>query len=306
MIKKAIKQILKKSGYTLIKEIREAPTGMSIVKVGNFDVSINNNNGIKNCYLYYKDYGRQLLRITSFLARNYSDLEVIDVGANLGDSVALIKSGADVPVICIEGDKDILDRFKLNTSNFKNVKLIPTFLSDKKHEQDCEITNKGHNLTITPSSSRNGTEKLYFSSIDTLLEESVLNQRCKLLKIDTEGHDLKILRGSEKFLAEVKPTILFEFNRNNLDQLEKDPAQIFHWLLEKNYRKILFYESDGRFMFSSDLSDAQFIKQIFNYVDGKNSKIYYLDLIVFHADFSDKANEFIKNEEIYRSSLDNN
>ena len=107
MIKKIIHFIFKTLGYRLVKITLHSDSQTSNVKVGKYDLAISNNNAIKYCYEYCKDYGGQLSRLTAILSDHYPLIEVLDIGANLGDSVALIKSGKDVPIISIEGDKTI-------------------------------------------------------------------------------------------------------------------------------------------------------------------------------------------------------
>jgi FkbM family methyltransferase len=225
---------------------------------------------------------------------------VIDIGANQGDSAALIKSGADVPVICVEGDDSLIDQFKANTAQFRNILLLKIFLSDQAVELDCEHANVGHNLTLTPAGRSKKSVLTRFTSLDNLYTEDLINDNCKLLKIDTEGFDLKIMRGGDHFIKKIKPVILFEMNRENLASTESDPFSIFQWLLDRSYNSILFYESDGRFMFSSQLTNQDQLRQIYYYADGKSAKVRYLDIVVFHESDDTLATEFIAFEEMHR------
>jgi FkbM family methyltransferase len=301
-MKQLIRNIFTYFGYSLVKNIKPVTEGTTTVKVGDFEIQIFNRSGLKECYRYFKDYGAQLTRLTVVLSKHYPGLVAIDIGANQGDSVTLIKSGADVPVISVEGDGTLAELYNSNTAQFKNVQLIKTFLSEDDIEMDCTFSKVGHNLTIVPSEKGKNATRTKFSSIDQLYKNGVLNNNCKLLKIDTEGFDLKIMRGGDKFITAIKPAILFEFNRENLEAVETDPFSIFPWLLSHGYNTILFYESDGRFMFSSAVSNQRFMKQMFDYVDAKNAKVYYLDIIVFHADDDEVADELILMEEEHRLS----
>jgi len=299
MIKKLFRKLFNSLGINVTRVPKPAPA-FSTVRVGRFDISINSKSGLKYCYEHCKDYGAQLTRLSALLFEHDPALEVIDIGANQGDSAALIKSGGDVPIISIEGDASLFEQFKANTHQFKNVTLLTTFLSDTAAELDCAYENVGHNLTILPGKKTEHSLTTSFSSVDNLYAQGSINDHCKLLKVDTEGFDLKIIRGSVAFIEKVKPAILFELNRENLAAIEKDPFSIFQWLKEHSYHTVLFYESDGRFMFSTDLDKGHFLKQLYDYVDGFNAKIRYLDLVVFHRDDGALAAEFIKIEEIHR------
>ncbi|MEO7214165.1 FkbM family methyltransferase [Mucilaginibacter sp.] len=302
MVKQIAKFIFNSLGYSLVKKAKPQTKGFSIIKVGKFDIQIRNDNGLRYDYVYCKQYGQQLTRLTALLKTQYPDMQAVDIGANIGDSAALIKSGADVPVICIEGDESLVDIFAKNTTQFKGISLVKTFLSDEVGEQNCEYTKEGHNLTIKPSGGSASSVLTKFSSIDNLYAASLLNNNCKLMKVDTEGFDLKILRGGTYFMQQVKPVLLFEFNRENLANVETDAFSIFPSLLNQGYSKILFYENNGTFMFSADLANQHFIKQVYNYVDGKTSVVPYLDIIAFSAGDDVLADAFIDIEEKNRTT----
>jgi FkbM family methyltransferase len=302
MIKDVVKKVFNSLGFTVTRYKKPGTNPYNVVRVGKFDVEINARSGLEYCYKHCADYGAQLMRLTAFLSQTYKDLKVIDIGANQGDSVALIKSGADVPVISVEGDNKLFDIHSKNTAQFKNITLVKTFLSDAAAELDCNYLDSGNNLAIIPGERSAKSVLTKFTSIDELYSEKVFDVQCKLLKIDTEGFDLKIIRGSENFITAVKPVILFEYNRDNLSAVESDPFSIFSWLEKRSYNTILFYESDGRFMLSTTLSNHKLLKQLYDYVDGKNAKIYYLDIIAFHSDQDELANEFVQREEGHRLS----
>jgi hypothetical protein len=52
----------------------------------------------------YPDYADNLTRVAKCIQQKYSDLTIIDVGANVGDSVFMLKRDVLCPILCIEGD----------------------------------------------------------------------------------------------------------------------------------------------------------------------------------------------------------
>src|ERR1039458_4940240 len=52
----------------------------------------------------FRLYDTALGSIASMIHAKYPDLHAIDIGANVGDTAALIRKSADIPVLCIEGD----------------------------------------------------------------------------------------------------------------------------------------------------------------------------------------------------------
>jgi hypothetical protein len=80
------------------------PIKISKVKVGNYFIDMPGNNVQISTYKYRPGANDLLGTLSLCVAKKYPGLSVIDIGANVGDTVAVIKTAIDVPVIGIEGD----------------------------------------------------------------------------------------------------------------------------------------------------------------------------------------------------------
>src|ERR1700743_1015316 len=70
-----------------------------------------------NLPLYRKhnaDYSSNLGRIALQIANFHPGASAIDIGANIGDSVAIIRGQCSMPVLCIEGDPEFLRILRSN------------------------------------------------------------------------------------------------------------------------------------------------------------------------------------------------
>jgi FkbM family methyltransferase len=54
-------------------------------------------------------------------------------------------------------------------------------------------------------------------TLDELLDSGELPRRCSVVKIDTDGYDLKVLQGGTKFLARDRPVVFGEFSAHCLN-----------------------------------------------------------------------------------------
>lgn len=54
-------------------------------------------------------------------------------------------------------------------------------------------------------------EEVEIETIDSLCQNGL--PPCDFIKIDTEGHEMKALKGGGMFLKKYKPIVLYEFNR---------------------------------------------------------------------------------------------
>jgi FkbM family methyltransferase len=225
----------------------------------------------------YKYYNRGLSRIIKKVKEEkYNDLLLIDVGANIGDTMAVLRHTVFCPILAVEGDKEYFNYLVKNSSMFSDVKPIRAFLGEKD-----EILN-------VESIKINGTahlEKSNFQSdilsLDTLLKNNPRFLSAKFLKIDTDGFDNAILRGSANYLAKAKPIVFMEYDPNFLKLHNDNGIDIFSYLTSLGYEKAIMYANFGEYMFSFSLSNIEFIEEMRDFFY-KNNKIPYSDICIFH------------------------
>lgn len=297
-MRQLIRNILNKVGYDIVKvNVHSADKAHKIskVKVGNFIVDMPGNNMQISNYKYEPEANSQLGRLSVCIAKKYPSLSVIDIGANVGDTIAIIKTAIELPVIGIEGD-DIAYRFlEKNTAQFTNITLIKTFLGEKKETMHVSLEKSGWNTTIVPTEESGHT--LTLKTLDQVLEEQqLLSRTLKLLKIDTEGFDTIIIRGSQGLLEQQKPVVYFEYNRSNMDAIREDGLATLFSLEKYGYRSVIFFDNKGRYILTADINNHELIRQLHNYSDEHKSGIAYYDICLFHESDSDLANQFIEQE----------
>lgn len=111
-------------------------------------------------------------------------------------------------------------------------------------------------------------------------------QQAKMIKIDTDGFDNKIIRGSVDFVSQSKPVIFFEYDPFFLAQQNEDCLSVFSSLLKLGYSKLLIYKNDGEFLLSTDLSNNILLEDLTHYYTGRKG-VNYCDICVFHNEDED-------------------
>jgi len=187
----------------------------------------------------------------------------------------------------VEMPEHLKDRYQYHTE------ADLTRIRETGYEKD------GWNSTLVPAEDNN-KKTVHLHSLDDVLSDFEDIKDYKLLKIDTEGYDTKILRGSFNFLKKTMPIIFLEYNRDNMERIGEKGIDVLDMLREIGYSIVLVYEGMGRFILSASLNDTKMIRQLHGYIDGKKSAIYYFDLCVFHSSDEDIASAFIENEEKFR------
>lgn len=303
-IAKFVNRFLNTLGISIVRTERKAfwPSPAITVTVGRYPVSIPSSSPLAACYIYTPEYSSHLLRLTQLLSEKYPDLSAIDVGANVGDTVCLLKTAKDIPVLCIEGDKNILNYLYRNIKHFENVEVHQKFLGEKTSAISACIDKVGWNATILPGSSETSTTIDLISLDDFMLSRSDF-QKFKILKIDTEGFDCSIIRGASTFLKRVSPVVSFEYNRENMDAIGEPGLETLFWLSQIGYSLAAFHDSSGRYLFTLNLTDKETISDLHNYADGRNGAIYYYDITVFPESERNLASTYIEGERLNRQRI---
>lgn len=226
-------------------------------------------------------YSTNLARIAKYVHEKYPDLKFIDIGANIGDSVALLRTKATFPILCIEGDNYFFSILKINASKFSDIYLAKTYVGESTAVVNAVSIELGGTAHL--SSIETEGEKINIKTISSVLADNPLFQYAKMLKIDTDGFDNKIIRGSIDFLNIAKPVIFFEYDPFFLAQQNDDGLSIFSTLSSTGYSKALIYDNNGELLLSASLDNRMLLEDITHYYTGRKG-LQYCDICAFHKD----------------------
>jgi FkbM family methyltransferase len=297
-MRKLIRQLLNKVGYDIVKVNVHSDDKVNKIKqvlVGGYTLDMPGNNPQISTYKYDPGANSQLGRLSACIATKYPSLSVLDVGANVGDTVAIIKAAINLPVIAVEGDDFAYGFLERNTRQFNDITLIKTFLGEKKEVVKLAMEKSGWNTTLVPSE-ENG-KAIDLKTLDEVLTEQGLQDRTlKLLKVDTEGFDTIILRGATELIDQQHPVLYFEYNRSNMDAIGEDGLSTLLSLSRFGYRSVVFFDNKGRYLLTAPIEQTALIGELHRYAKEKDSCIAYYDICLFHESDSDLAHTFIQQE----------
>lgn len=294
---KTTKTVLRRLGFQIsrIPSKTEGLIKWVPTKVGKFSILLPSNHLLPLYFENHPFYSSNLPRLTSLILQKYKNLKMIDAGANVGDTVALVRSTSYFPIICIEGDDKFFEVLKTNLKQFKDTECYKQLLGDKDGTVNGILLKNIETARIQNTNVLGPATTLSIMKLDTFLKSHPLFRSAKLLKIDTDGYDMKIMRGGLQFLKDSKPVLFFEYFFHE-DQ-EDDGISTLSLLESIGYKNIIFYDNAGKFILSTELSNKLLIKQLHNYIDNKTRvPISYYDMVVFHEDDSDLASKFISEE----------
>lgn len=294
-MKKIIRNFINKFGYDFVKTekwIEKNKHKKVLVKVGKFDILMPGNNPQILNYKNIPTLNIQLGILADCVAQKYNNLNMIDVGANVGDTIAIVKSKIDIPIIAIEGDNTSYQFLETNSKQFQNLSLIKAYLGEEKNTIGVDVEKSGWNNTIVPNS--NSKNQITLDTLDNILEkQNLLHNNLKLLKIDTEGFDTIILRGCNEILKKHKPIIYLEFNGENMRANGENGIATILNLKQFGYKNILIFDGLSNLILSTNLENEKLLLQLNNYIFTEGAILPYFDICIFHNEDSDLSDTFV-------------
>lgn len=255
-------------------------------KIGNFLLFLPFSHNLPLYLKSFPDYSSNIGRIAKLIKEKYNDLSIIDIGANIGDSIAIIRTRVECPILCIEGNKHFFDILEKNSAFFSNVYIENTYVGNKAGQLKVKIQEDGGTAHLCEDK----TGIIYTKTLPDILKPHPGFLKSKMIKIDTDGFDCIILRGSLDFLAMAKPVIFFEYHPYFLSKQNDDGLSIFAALGSIGYKTAIVYDNLGDYMMSIELTNSSLIEDIHNYFSGRGES-RYCDICVFHVEDNDLFNK---------------
>ena len=204
--------------------------------------------------------------INKFLIKHFVKKgdQVVDVGTHIGIYSAYLANivGEKGKVFCFEPHKDLTIKLNSNLSlnGLNNYEIHNYGLGENNEVIDYNSVNIDNFNEGTVNSSFYENEKISspyfkgkFQKIKTKVKklDSVLtNEKIKFVKIDTEGYELKILKGMQNIINRCRPIIIFEFHSPRIKYLKINLKSFQDLLLDKyDIYKILLDIKSGNIVF---------------------------------------------------------
>ena len=238
--------------------------------------------------------------ILSAIYSKYRPGSVIDVGANIGDGLALCRMhGCQSRYIAVEGCKDFLSLLYtnafLNSGRFGEFKLVDKYIDIGTG--NVRVSAISGTASLLPadhaSSSIEAGDFVSLSSVD--------DGTAGLIKIDTDGNDAKILLNNIAYLKDNHPVIWAEAEVFTIESLAE-----WNQALEQMspiYEYIMAFDNFGFLVTTGKVAESiATIKTLLSYIHNQRTcdhalfgqpKIYYLDLAFFSADDTDLYGNFL-------------
>jgi FkbM family methyltransferase len=225
----------------------------------------------------FPQFNRPLSLTVEAIALSTSrQLSVVDVGANIGDSVASIE--CHLPnrcrFLCLEPDGDLAELCELNHAGNNRVEVKRCYVGEDEGAPVC-LKDDGRANPSTRLVDNNTKDRLV--RLDTVADLFTQAGGLDLVKIDTEGYDFSVLRSAPNLLSRYKPTVYFEWFPQLLAALNERILGSFEYLAGFGYRHFVFFTSQGDFYCKISEPDSLFLQSLAS-ITLKNPNMEYFDV----------------------------
>jgi FkbM family methyltransferase len=189
-------------------------------------------------------YDSLLKRLVQHLRQRDGSVSLVDVGANIGDTVIACNLEPGDTALCIEPNAEYWPYLQRNLQLSRGHCLSVQSLVGRTDGALTltALTSQGTARYITGKTG----ESVQIRTIPTLMTSASMD-KCNLLKIDTDGHDFECLRGAETLLKQSLPVVLFEADIFNNASYGEDLFGVVSMLVAMRYTLFIFYTNDGYF-----------------------------------------------------------
>lgn len=251
-------------------------------------------------------YDRLPRRISEYIHRKHGHLNCIDVGANIGDTIAAFFMDKEDAFLAIEPNPKFNKLLSENWGWNSNVRVISDVCSDCSDEGSFVIQEKNGTASILESEN---SIKMRRRQLDEILEEYPFAGNVNVLKIDTDGHDFEVIKGGMALMSKHTPMVLFECQPFADSDYVEHCLRTLLALKECGYKQFLLYDNFGHLVGKYNLSDVSPFRNLLFYQ--LTSGLCNFDILVMRDEelvqfYKDEINYFIEkmpNKSLQRAAV---
>ena len=177
------------------------------------------------------------------------DACIVDVGSNVGASLLqMLAVRPAARAIAIEPSARYLSCLRRNLEGFARAEIVPVAIGRRKGKTwlyNNTTSASVVNMTYCGFESLD-QQQVTMRTLDDLMRH---RGRASLVKIDTDGYDMEVLRGAGGVLRDDQPVVYFELEPRLLHQA---PDADLAWLQGLGYRRLVCLDASGRYIGVTD------------------------------------------------------
>ena len=209
---------------------------------------------------------------------------IVDIGANVGDTVAGLIRHTLAEVICVEPTT------KYSVLLHKNVTAMGVPYIDRIHcvqayiaenDEDAYVSQVVHGTAVKEKIAAKATAEAPTMTIPELLQlQNVASKALALVKVDTDGYDSECILSLGNLLSDISPILYWENAIEQTSQMKKY-IQMTHYLAGHNYTHFFVFDNFGNFLAEMDAAGMEDVDYYLERILRQRSprSFYYVDVL---------------------------
>lgn len=235
--------------------------------------------------LYHRKHP-QYDRFLPFMVRHLGrEGLVIDVGANVGDTLAsMVASNPHLDYVCVEPDDEFFCYLERNANRVRDAfdGIHVTLVKELIGCQMQGVSLEGKNGTRTIVQGAGGS--LVSKRLDAVVKPS-LHGSVRLLKSDVDGFDADVIQSADAMLRASRPILYFEMHHVNEAQ-KQSFIDLLAYAKSLGYDEWVVFDNFGAKLLRTHDLDA--LSQLIHYVHLQNAGVstrtmFYFDVLSFSS-----------------------
>jgi FkbM family methyltransferase len=244
--------------------------------------------------LRHRRFDEPIAEVAELLRRKYCAPTMIDIGANVGDTAALMVRSPEIAVLCVEGNKEFLPLLRENLASISPISEIePSYVGTG------EETVAGHMHTHHGTATLvEGSGIVQTRSLAQILEAHPRFENARLLKIDTDGSDAKIVIAGSDVLSKMKPVAHIEYSPSETEERERECRAMIERLKYIGYAFFHVFDNFGNHMLRLQDEQTDHLHSLNAYVRSTRKdlrpSIFYYDICAMTAKDKDISDNLLR------------
>lgn len=258
--------------------------------IDGLNIELSNNHMLATYQHSFCYYDRILPAVVKLASEENTDHWIIDIGANVGDTLFSMIKHSQANFLCIEPDKEFYRLLEKNISTLpstykEHIYCLNAFVVLDTFEKIKLEKKSGTAHKVVSNDTTNTTPSFKLKEI--IDQYKIAPEKIGLIKVDTDGFDWECILSLEELLKATDGYIYWEnqLDKDNIKQ-RQGYIELVRYLEEAGYEDFFCFDNFGNYIAHGN---GEFLIEINNYLDRMNNKktartFYYVDVLACKRD----------------------
>ena len=209
---------------------------------------------------------------------------IIDIGANVGDTVAALIRHTQAKVVCVEPTRQFTELLQKNIAGMgsayeERIRTVRAYIAQNRTENYVSAVIGGTAIKQKIEAGAD-SEAPTLTLPDLLEQENIALEQLALVKVDTDGYDSECIMSLGDELSKISP-ILFWENQIDTDEQMRKFVDMVSYLGSNSYTDFFVFDNFGNYICHVDAENLKRINYYLGRILHKSSprSFYYVDVL---------------------------